>query len=53
MDIKNQHNILGNINSPGTTGGMGDGGDGGMQIDYFDLIYERLLKEIDQMMQSA
>lgn len=28
-------------------------GEGSMPIDYFDLIYERLLKEIETLMLSA
>jgi hypothetical protein len=32
-----------------------EGGEGnaGMSVNYFDQIYERLLKEVDSMMQTA
>jgi hypothetical protein len=33
--------------------GSGTQGEGSMPVDYFDLIYERLLKEIDLLMQAA
>jgi len=39
-----------NSNKEGESGGQGESG---MPVDYFDLIYERLLKEIETLMLSA
>lgn len=44
--------MLANINNQ-KDDGSGVQGEGSMPIDYFDLIYERLIKEIEVMMNSA
>lgn len=40
-------------NNRGDGSGGADGGEGSMPIDYLDLIYERSIKEIEMLMQSA
>lgn len=50
--ISIQIKLLGNVNSH-KDGDAGGGGESGMPVDYFDLIYERLLKEIETLMNSA
>lgn len=51
QDVKSQINMLSNVNNQGKD----DGGaqEGSMPINYFDLIYERMFKEIDMLMVSA
>jgi hypothetical protein len=44
--------MLSNVNSQAEDG-SGDGQDAGMPINYFDLIYERLLKEVETLMMSV
>lgn len=44
--------MLGNISNQ-KDDGSGAQGEGSMPIDYFDLIYERLIKEIETLMLSA
>jgi hypothetical protein len=48
-DVKNQTSMLAGINSQ-KDDGTGGQGEGSIPIDYFDLLYERLLKEIELMM---
>jgi len=43
--------MLANINNQKDDGSGAQ--EGSMPIDYFDLIYERLLKEIELMMQTT
>jgi len=52
LDIRNQTNLLQNINSQ-KDDGTGNAGEGSMPIDYFDLMYERMIKEIEKIMESA
>jgi len=52
LDIKKQTNLLGNLNSH-KDDGTGNAGEGSIRIDYFDLIYDRLIKEIEMYMASS
>ena len=51
-EVRGQIKNLQNVTNMGGDGSGGQG-EGSMPVDYFDLIYERLLKEIELLMQSA
>jgi hypothetical protein len=51
QDVKSQINMLSNVNNQGKDEGGAQ--EGSMPINYFDLIYERMFKEIDMLMMSA